>query len=703
MPADAETMGHLWREIISVAAQIGADPNNNFPAINPSDRAFLSLGTLEIFGESDLRLTCATDAVYGLLSTNYLELLATASAAFFGPGVTLYIISPDGSHSVHASANTQKPEPQHPAVPDPQPQPQPEQNYSPAPYEQPAHYSEDPKIRSGQELKERILREQIRREQQLDPNQPAPEVMPPEKFASELSQATTPNPQAAFTPEANPSSPNYPAPTQENSAELPTGQPTSEPEAPQQMDYNSPVPMPQDGDDTFILPGRTPKTNPAPQKVSRDGNGSVLVNSGPASTNREPEVDPKSRLNSRYTFNNFIHGRDNKLVWASCIQVVDHPGEYQPVFIWGNSGLGKTHLLHAIGNYYRFLRPSANILYITMEEFTNDFINAIGDPRFKNRYRNLDLLLIDDVQFLENKISTQEEFFHTINSLIIAGKQIVMTSDRHPDRLATLNNRLITRFKAGLTLDVAVPDLETRIAVLRAEFQQIDGMDVDSAALELIAQHYSSSVRELLGGAKSIVMTASIENIPRLEVDFVQKALARIIPESGEKPVTLEMIVNLTARYFGIETASLLSKDKTRKVTHARQIAMHLARELTDLSLPHIGDSFGGKDHSTVLYADRKIRTAIKNDPLLKSEVDAITDLIRSDKMPPPDADALPIKRKNRPSSPAPAEFYREQYTPDPYLEDTEEPSPPPPSEVVNPAPQKPPQIDEDPSSEPRF
>ncbi|CAN5807745.1 chromosomal replication initiator protein DnaA [soil metagenome] len=313
-------------------------------------------------------------------------------------------------------------------------------------------------------------------------------------------------------------------------------------------------------------------------------------------------------LNRRYTFDTFVIGASNRFAHAAALAIAEAPARaYNPLFIWGESGLGKTHLLHAAGNYAQRLFPGMRVKYVSTEEFTNDFINSLRDDRkvaFKRSYRDIDVLLIDDIQFIEGKEGIQEEFFHTFNTLHNANKQIVISSDRPPKQLATLEDRLRTRFEWGLITDVQPPELETRIAILRKK-AQMERLDVPGDVLELIASSIERNIRELEGALIRVTAFASLNKTP------ISKALAEIvlrdlIADASTIQISSATIMAATAEYFDTTVEELRGPGKTRALAQSRQIAMYLCRELTDLSLPKIGQAFG-RDHTTVMYAQKKI------------------------------------------------------------------------------------------------
>ena len=313
-------------------------------------------------------------------------------------------------------------------------------------------------------------------------------------------------------------------------------------------------------------------------------------------------------LNRRYTFETFIIGASNRFAHAAALAIAEAPARaYNPLFIWGESGLGKTHLLHAAGNYAQRLFPGMRVRYVSTEEFTNDFINSLRDDRrvaFKRSYRDIDVLLVDDIQFIEGKEGIQEEFFHTFNTLHNANKQIVISSDRPPKQLATLEDRLRTRFEWGLITDVQPPELETRIAILRKK-AQMERLDVPDDVLELIASSIERNIRELEGALIRVTAFASLNRTP-IDTALAEIVLRDLIADAGTTQISSAMIMAATAEYFDTTVEELRGPGKTRALAQSRQIAMYLCRELTDLSLPKIGQAFG-RDHTTVMYAQKKI------------------------------------------------------------------------------------------------
>jgi len=370
------------------------------------------------------------------------------------------------------------------------------------------------------------------------------------------------------------------------------------------------------------------------EESSRQQSSHPIVAAPQRIPREKPAHDPdrEMSLNPKYTFENFVIGSSNRFANGAAVAVAENPARaYNPLFIWGGSGLGKTHLLHAAGNYAQVLQPNLRIKYVSSEEFTNDYINSVRDDRqesFKRRYRDLDILMVDDIQFLEGKEGTQEEFFHTFNALHQSNKQIILSSDRPPKQLTTLEDRLRTRFEGGLITDIQPPDLETRIAILMKK-AAADGTRVSEDVLELIASQFESSIRELEGALIRVSAYSSLINEP-ITLDVAQVALRDILPDEGDVTITAETIKEAAAEFFRVPMDKLTGAGKTRVVAHARQLAMYLCRELTDLSLPKIGQEFGGKDHTTVMYADRKIRKEMTENRETYDEIQELTQIIKN-------------------------------------------------------------------------
>ncbi len=337
-------------------------------------------------------------------------------------------------------------------------------------------------------------------------------------------------------------------------------------------------------------------------------------------------------LQSRYTFDGYVVGNSNRLAHAAALAVAEMPGRaYNPLFIYGGVGLGKTHLMQAIGNQALLRRPNLKILYVPAETFTNEMVNSVRDnkgPEFRNRYRTIDLLLIDDIQFIAGKVGTQEEFFHTFEALYGAQKQIVLSSDRPPKEITTLESRLRSRFEWGLITDIQQPDFEMRLAILRKK-SLADNLDVEDAALEFIATHIETNIRELEGAFIRFIAYCSVHHYP-FTYDHAADALRDLLPAHRERQVTIRSIQQLIADYYSLDLADLTAKKRTRAVSYPRQIAMYLARELTDNSLPKIGEEFGGRDHTTVMHACDKISGDIKSDPEFRKVLTSLIEKIRA-------------------------------------------------------------------------
>ena len=317
-------------------------------------------------------------------------------------------------------------------------------------------------------------------------------------------------------------------------------------------------------------------------------------------------------LNPRYTYDTFVVGPTNQFAYAASLGVCENPGhQYNPLFLYGGSGLGKTHLMHAIGHKIRDKFPALKVVYLSSEKFTNEMINAIRDnttEAFRAKYRSVDVLMVDDIQFLSNKDRTQEEFFHTFNSLHQANKHIVISSDRPPKEISSLEERLRSRFEGGLTVDIQPPDFETRIAILRKKAMTDKYNDVPDDVMALIASRITTNIRELEGALTRVIVYASVKGEP-VTIELATRALGELFPENRLTPLTIEKIQQISAEYFHLQKEDFTSKKKTQQLAFARQVAMYLSRELTDSSFPRIGELFGGRDHTTVMHAHQKIGT----------------------------------------------------------------------------------------------
>ncbi len=361
-----------------------------------------------------------------------------------------------------------------------------------------------------------------------------------------------------------------------------------------------------------------PAKEPAPvATIGREGTGRT--------------VEP-ARLNPKYQFGTFVIGDSNRFSHAAAVAVAEAPARaYNPLFIYGDSGLGKTHLLHAIGHYTQHLFAGSRLRYVSSEEFTNEFINSVRDGKayvFQRRYRDVDVLLVDDIQFLEHKERTQEEFFHTFNTLHNNSKQIVISSDRPPKQLSTLDDRLRNRMEWGLVTDVQSPDLETRIAILRKKAPQ-ERLAAPPEVLEYIANKISTNIRELEGALIRVTAFASL-NRQRIDLSLAEIVLKDLIPAGGGPEISAATIMATTASYFGVSMEDLCGSSRSRSLVTARQIAMYLCRELTSMSLPKIGQHFGGRDHTTVMHADRKIRALMAERRTIYNQVIELSTKIKS-------------------------------------------------------------------------
>ncbi len=352
------------------------------------------------------------------------------------------------------------------------------------------------------------------------------------------------------------------------------------------------------------------------KKTKADDKSSITVNDEMSST-----------LNPKYTFDSFVIGNSNRFAHAASLAVAEAPAKaYNPLFIYGGVGLGKTHIMHAIGHYALQNNSNAKVVYVSSEKFTNELINAIKDDKneeFRNKYRNVDILLIDDIQFIAGKERTQEEFFHTFNELHDANKQIILSSDRPPKEIPTLEDRLRSRFEWGLIADIQAPDFETRMAILKKK-ADVEKLNVANEVMVYIATKIKSNIRELEGALIRIVAYSSLTNRP-ITVELASEALKDIISNKQNKNVTIDVIQDVVAGYFNLRVEDLKSQRRTRNVAYPRQIAMYLSRKLTDMSLPKIGEEFGGRDHTTVIHAYEKISDTLNTDESLQHTVNDIT------------------------------------------------------------------------------
>ena len=351
----------------------------------------------------------------------------------------------------------------------------------------------------------------------------------------------------------------------------------------------------------------------------------------PEQDNRFKDRCKEAHLNPKYTFNTFIVGSNNKLAQAAALAVAESPGNtYNPLFIYGGAGLGKTHLMHSIAHFIIENNENSKVLYVTSEEFTNELIETIRNgnntamSKFREKYRNIDVLLIDDIQFIIGKESTQEEFFHTFNSLYSANKQIILSSDKPPKDMEILDERFRSRFEWGLIVDITLPDYETRMAILHKK-EEMDGYNIKEEVITYIANNIKSNIRELEGAFNKVVAFAKLEK-KEVTLELAEQALKDIISPNETKQITADYIISMVAEHYNVSTADLCGNKRSSKIVMPRQVAMYLCRELTDSSLPKIGNCFGGRDHTTVLHAYEKISEQLKTDSLLNEEIRRIKD-----------------------------------------------------------------------------
>lgn len=373
-------------------------------------------------------------------------------------------------------------------------------------------------------------------------------------------------------------------------------------------------------------------------KITIEDEASFLetgTESNPVSLIRSPSDHDSTifaTLNRKYTFDSFVVGTGNRFAHAASLAVAETPGKvYNPLFLYGGVGLGKTHLMHAIGQYVLDHNPTAKVLYLSSEKFTNEFINAIMNNRgegFRNKYRNIDVLLIDDIQFIAGKEQTQEEFFHTFNTLLEEGKAIIISSDRQPKEIPTLEERLRSRFEWGLMTDIQPPDLETRIAILYKK-AKAENLEIPNEAMAYIASHIDTNVRELEGALIRVVAYSSLIN-QDISVHLAAEALKELIPSSPPRTISIQKIQQLVGEFYGFKLEDFKGRKRTKTIAFARQIAMYLSRELTELSLPKIGAEFGGRDHTTIIHAHEKILTILRQDQELIKIITLLTDKIKN-------------------------------------------------------------------------
>ena len=358
----------------------------------------------------------------------------------------------------------------------------------------------------------------------------------------------------------------------------------------------------------------------------------------PSTIQEEPVVEQKTIFNEKYTFNNFVVGKSNQFVYAAARSIAEDPGhKYNPLFIYGGVGLGKTHLLHSIGNYIKQNNPKLNVIYVTCDKFTNDYIESLRSNKdnstqlFRGKYRNADVLMVDDIQFISKKTATQEEFFHTFNDLYQKDKQIVICSDRHPRDIETLEERLRSRFASGLIQDIQQPDFETRLAILQKK-TQLEGYSVEKDVLEFIADKVDTNIRELEGALRGTFFHAKLLEKPSATIEDAEETLKETIDLNREK-ITVERIMDTVCKYYNVQKTDLIGKKKNKEIVDPRQTCIYLITELiNDIPLKSIGDLFGGRDHTTIIHARDKIANNIKTNNNLKITISDLIAMIKSDK-----------------------------------------------------------------------
>lgn len=358
---------------------------------------------------------------------------------------------------------------------------------------------------------------------------------------------------------------------------------------------------------------------------------------GDSTKEKEFEVT-KNPFNAKYTFDNFVVGKSNQFVYAAARAVAEHPGEkFNPLFIYGGVGLGKTHILHAIGNYIKEFNPNLNVMYVTCEQFANDYIESLGSPsknkavtEFRTKYRNLDVLMVDDIQFISKKTSTQEEFFHTFNELYQNNKQIIITSDRPPKDIETLADRLRSRFTCGLIQDIQSPDLETRIAILRKKCQ-IEKYVIDDDVIDFIAEKINTNIRELEGMLAKVYFLANLSNKHSATMQEALEAFDGQLEEEKNDGITVDSIIDTVCKYFDITRQDIVGKKKSKDVVEPRMIAIYLISEILEMPLVSIGKIFGGRDHTTIMHSRDKISDEIKTSHKMKSFISEIKKMLKSE------------------------------------------------------------------------
>lgn len=349
---------------------------------------------------------------------------------------------------------------------------------------------------------------------------------------------------------------------------------------------------------------------------------------------KENKISSKNNLNPKYIFEAFVRGKSNELAYAAALAIAEAPGKttYNPLFLYGGVGLGKTHLMHSIGNYILSQSPNSKVLYASTETFTNELINSIRERKnqeFRNKYRDIDVLLIDDIQFLSDKEGTQEEFFHTFNTLYEANKQIVISSDQPPKEIKTLEDRLRSRFGCGLIVDITLPDFETRSAIVEKK-AEIDHIKIPAEVTKFIAKNIVSNIRELEGALNKVAAYSKLTNM-QITLDLAEQALRDLISNTQKHDITVEFIQEIVSNYYNITIEDMCGKKRTQNIAYPRQIAMYLSRKLIDMSLPKIGEKFGGRDHSTIIHGCDKIFRELENDSNLQKSIDELEKKIKGD------------------------------------------------------------------------
>lgn len=350
--------------------------------------------------------------------------------------------------------------------------------------------------------------------------------------------------------------------------------------------------------------------------------------------NKKIKSSSNNNLNPKYIFETFVRGKSNELAYAAALAIAEAPGKttYNPLFLYGGVGLGKTHLMHSIGNYILNQNPNTKVLYASTETFTNELINSIRERKnqeFRNKYRDIDVLLIDDIQFLSDKEGTQEEFFHTFNTLYEANKQIVISSDQPPKEIKTLEERLRSRFGCGLIVDITLPDFETRTAIVEKK-AELDHIKIPIEVTKFIAKNIVSNIRELEGALNKVAAYSKLTNM-QITIELAEQALRDLIIDSPKPDITVEFIQEIVANYYNITVEDMRGKKRTQTIAYPRQIAMYLSRKLIDMSLPKIGERFGGRDHSTIIHGCDKIFTEIENNPKLQKTIDELEKKIKGE------------------------------------------------------------------------